>query len=497
MLNELAARHQAIAAAAGTGSDITVVFDAGQNSKDNFALLDDTELHFVGSIPPSDCPDLLARPATDREPVDPKRYPGLTAIDTRRTVFGQDRRVVLTHSPNLHEGQSRGLDQTLAKAAGPARPNWPTRWPAARPAVTAPPSRSEIAAIVNDTWVKRILTSTLTGDTPAEHRLTWTVDDTARAGLEDELFGKRILVTDHDDWPVADVVAGYRSQSDAEFGFRQLKDPHVVSFSPMHHWTDHNIRVHTQTCVFALMIAHLMRREADQAGLHLSVRELLDQLAGIQETVLIYPSTGGRPKVRRMLTETSRDQDRLIDIFDLKRLAPTHLGHTPGQPRNTGRPGKTQLKIALARKLPLATFRPGKTRNCPGTDHRSVNQETLSAVSSTTTDVCRELSSVVVNLSWMVWPGPPTRAAQTPPPRVRGSAAARKFYSRPSRSDPVLIVWRLVDDRRVTCASCSTATATRGPAAVWLFLHYAFDTWMARKYPTIRFERYVDDAVVH
>jgi hypothetical protein len=117
-------------------------------------------------------------------------------------------------------------------------------------------------------------------------------------------------------------VTGYRSQSDAEFGFRQLKDPHVVSFSHMHHWTDHNIRVHTQTCVFALMIAHLMRRHADKAGLHLSVRELLDQLAGIQETVLIYPSTGGRPKARRMLTETNPTQDRLAEIFDLKRWAP-------------------------------------------------------------------------------------------------------------------------------------------------------------------------------
>jgi hypothetical protein len=90
----------------------------------------------------------------------------------------------------------------------------------------------------------------------------------------------------------------------------------------MHHWTDHNIRVHTQTCVFALMVAHLMRRQAEQSGLDLSVRALLNQLAGIQETALIYASTGGRPKVRRMLTETSRDQDRLIDTFGLKRLAP-------------------------------------------------------------------------------------------------------------------------------------------------------------------------------
>jgi hypothetical protein len=30
-----------------------------------------------------------------------------------------------------------------------------------------------------------------------------------------------------------------------------------------------------------------------------------------------------------------------------------------------------------------------------------------------------------------------------------------------------------------------------------LFMHYAFDAWMAREFPEVRFERYVDDAVVH
>ncbi|MGW2508789.1 group II intron reverse transcriptase/maturase [Streptomyces scopuliridis] len=35
------------------------------------------------------------------------------------------------------------------------------------------------------------------------------------------------------------------------------------------------------------------------------------------------------------------------------------------------------------------------------------------------------------------------------------------------------------------------------PVLANLFLHYAFDAWMAREFPTIRFERYVDDAVVH
>jgi len=95
-----------------------------------------------------------------------------------------------------------------------------------------------------------------------------------------------------------------------------------VSFSPLHHWTEHNIRVHTFTCVLALQIACLMRRKAARAGLPLSVRELLSQLAAIGETVLLYPSTGGRPKARRMITELTGQQQELHEIFGLQRRAP-------------------------------------------------------------------------------------------------------------------------------------------------------------------------------
>jgi len=35
------------------------------------------------------------------------------------------------------------------------------------------------------------------------------------------------------------------------------------------------------------------------------------------------------------------------------------------------------------------------------------------------------------------------------------------------------------------------------PVLANLFLHYAFDAWMAREFPGVGFERYVDDAVVH
>lgn len=35
------------------------------------------------------------------------------------------------------------------------------------------------------------------------------------------------------------------------------------------------------------------------------------------------------------------------------------------------------------------------------------------------------------------------------------------------------------------------------PVLANLFLHYAFDEWMRRNYPHVRFERYADDAVIH
>ena len=320
VVDELVTRYRALIDGAGASAP-TVVFDAGQNSASNFDHLADTGLHFVGSIPPSEHPELLALPAKLRSIVDPDRFPGLSAYDTRAHAFGQDRRVVLTHSQTLHDAQSRGFEQTLAKTArtltelaatlarGKTRRN--------RDAVQA-----AIETITRPRWIRRVLTTKLTGQNPAELRLSWRIDPAARTALEAEIFGKRILLTDRDDWSVAEIVTGYRSQSDVESGFRQLKDPHVVGFSPMFHWTDSKIRVHVFYCVLALAIAHLMRRQAHQAGIDLSVRELLASLAGIQETILLYPGAQGRPRARRILTDQDPTQQRLYDLFGLDAHAP-------------------------------------------------------------------------------------------------------------------------------------------------------------------------------
>jgi transposase len=217
MVTALAARHAALAAATGQdGTEMTVVFDAGQNSEANFALLAGTGLRYVGSVPASDCRDLLALPADARTVVDKERFGGLTACEARREVYGTERRAILTHSPELHEHQARGFDgTTLAKAArqldelAATLARGKTR--RAKDKVEA-----EITKITHDAWVRRVITWQLTGDTPRDLRLAWSIDAAARAALEEEIFGKHVLITDHDDWPAAEVIAAYRSQSEAE-----------------------------------------------------------------------------------------------------------------------------------------------------------------------------------------------------------------------------------------------------------------------------------------
>ena len=334
MIKALRSQYEQVTAACGQQpADMTVVFNAGQNSEDNFAFLAGTGLHYIGSVPASDCPDLTALPASARSVVDQERFGGLTCYDTRRVVYGAERRAILTHSPELHESQARGFDGTTLAKAGKKLDELAATLARGKTRRPREKVEAEIEKITAKPWVRRVITWQLSGDQPKDLRLAWQQDLKARAALEDEIFGKHVLITDHHDWPVAEVVAGYRSQSEAESGFRQLKDPHAVSFSPMFHWTEHNIRVHVFTCVLALQVAHLMRLKARRAGLNLSVRALLGELAGIGETILLYQSDRAGPGPTACSPTPARSRTSSATYSASPATPPEDdMGNTPDRP---------------------------------------------------------------------------------------------------------------------------------------------------------------------
>lgn len=318
MVDELCQRFRAIG---GDDAGLTLVYDAGQDSETNQFRIEQSPLHFVGSLPPSEHPALLAVPQSRYAVVDEVAFPGLTAFETRASALGAEYRVVVTRSQTLHDKQVRGLAQTLAKATRQLAET-AARLERGRTRKDRAGVEAEVAKILQPQWCERVIIWSLDGDAPPSLRLTFSIDHKARQALEDELFGKRVLFTDRDEWPIRAVVAAYRSQSRVEADFRQMKDPKVVTFSPMFHWTDQKIRVHVAYCVLALAVARLMARETQRAGLAMSVRELLSKLQGIEETVLLYQGARGRPRARTMLTEMDPAQTRLYQLFGLEAYAP-------------------------------------------------------------------------------------------------------------------------------------------------------------------------------
>ncbi|MQA06456.1 MAG: transposase [Streptosporangiales bacterium] len=292
---------------------VTVVIGGGQHAQADLGTR--LGLHFVEPLPPGERPALGRRPATSLDGL-----PGVTAVDGRADVFGTSRRVVVVHSKSLHEAQERALARSLGHASRRL-----DELAAALAQGTHGRSRDDVAAevarITYFRWGDRVLRTNLTGS-GADLRLRWWVDEAARARLHREQFGNQLLVTDHDDWSVADVITAYRARYHLETTLTQLGGPLVANPSPSWQWRDERVAVHALVGVLATTVVHVMRRRAQLAGLDLSVRDLLHRLAGMQETVLRHPPTGGRPRTRRLLTDRDDVEQRLYELFDLGEFAP-------------------------------------------------------------------------------------------------------------------------------------------------------------------------------
>lgn len=134
-------------------------------------------------------------------------------------------------------------------------------------------------------------------------------------------MGKTLLFTDHHDWSDAQIVQAYRAQYAIEDAFRAMKDPRHIALRPQYHWADQKVRVHVFTCVLALMLLSLLRRELAAQGFDLSIARLLELLGTIREVVTVYPPAPGQtePILRTSLIALSADQRALFKVLHLDR----------------------------------------------------------------------------------------------------------------------------------------------------------------------------------
>ena len=323
---ELASRYRQLAQGC---EHITLIFDKGNNSKEAFQTIDDSPFHFVGSLVPSQHPDLLRIPLQDFGPLAGQRLESCLAYRATKNVLGQDRTIVITYNENLLEGQLQGIDASLTKARRKLdelqdglRRRRQGRLKQGR-APTAESIRKQVEQLLSGQFLKSLIHfEVIPGDIPT---LSYRTDTTALARLMRTHLGKTILFTDNADWTNEEIVLAYRAQDRIESAFRDMKNPHFLGWSPMFHWTDSKIRVHAFYCVLALTLTSLLQRQLHQHGLDLSLSRMMELLGGIEEVLVIYPQRPGEkhPCIATCLSERNPEQDRLMQTLALDRYLPS------------------------------------------------------------------------------------------------------------------------------------------------------------------------------
>jgi transposase len=306
-------------------SELTLVYDKGNNSKANQPLADKLSLGVVGSLSPSQHPELLD---VDRDQFHAlEEMPGTLAYRTRKEVYGQQRTIIVSYSQPFASKQRRSFQQTLAKAH--------RELDELKGIVERGKHRMDERALTER--IKNILRRRWLKDVIAvEHDLAagsfeYRTDRDAIEHVADREWGKRIIFTDRHEWSDEQIITAYRAQSKAENAFRQSKDREFVSYSPTFHWTDQKLKVHSFYCTLALMIVSLIEREIHHAGINqhelpLGAKLAMRLLNEIDEVTLIYPPAGGRqgrPRVRTILAELDHTQRQLYDALQLQGLAPS------------------------------------------------------------------------------------------------------------------------------------------------------------------------------
>jgi len=296
--------------------NLTVVYDRGNLSKANQALVDKAPFGYVASLTPSHHADLMAIPLERYESLpEGCRLEGIPVVRLTQEIWGAERTVVLFISERLRNGQIRGLHQHLRKRLK-ALAEWKEQLAKPRSGPRSEKSAiKRIDGLLSGQYIKKVLRIEYHFERSGADRLEYWVDTEAQQRLEREIFGKRILVTNRSEWSTEEILLAYRGQSHVEEVFRQCKDDEHLAVRPQYHWTDQKIHVHTFICLLALLLSRVVEREARSLHRTESLSGLLDLLGTVRLAMVLRPPSstkGGRPRAEWQLETADEDVAQLF-----------------------------------------------------------------------------------------------------------------------------------------------------------------------------------------
>jgi len=306
--------------------DITLVFDKGNNSGGNHGKLASSPYHFVGSLKLTEVEDLLDIPLADYEAVTCPNLQGVQALRITREVAGYQRTVLLTYNEELFLTQLQSILREIRKRTCKLKTlaiqlsRWASGGVTKGKKPTLASVQSKIKEILKGQHMKRLIQTELIPTSRDIPTLLYSVNHKAMDQVFNNRLGKTILFTDNHSWSNEEIILAYRGQFKVEKAFETMKDPHFVSWSPMWHWTDHNVRVHAFYCVLALTLVSLLQRELFVHGIDVSIHKAIEALSEICEVALVKHNRGGKQVEPQIVISKMTDKQRqMFETLQLSR----------------------------------------------------------------------------------------------------------------------------------------------------------------------------------
>ena len=263
-------------------SKTTLIYDGGSNNKDNLAKLEDLKLHYICALSLSSRKDLYDIALESYEPISLGEHDAL-CYRLRREIWGQERECLLVYSPKLYEGQMRELENDLVKNQ--------ERLAALLEFIRSDKSRikkdqesikARVKAEIKGNHQQELFEITIEGDTLVTG-LSWQINLEKKHAIINKYFGKKLLISDHQDWNTQEILSTYNNQYLIEKIFRDTKNPYHFAIRPQYHWTDMKTRVHIFCCLLGLVLTALLRKELLDQGIVMENDTLIDELTKIRE----------------------------------------------------------------------------------------------------------------------------------------------------------------------------------------------------------------------
>ncbi len=287
---------------------LTLVFDKGNNSKDNIELANSLDVYCLGSLKPSQYPEFL-KISLDHftEEVD-----GYRACRLRAPVFGRERTVVITFYPQLYDRQKRTFDRRLERAKAELSARFHKECEKDKYIKSNETLVQEYENYLNSKKLSDYLRVKVTGKYIRRLKIEPKKREINKAHNR---FGKTIIFCDQDRLSTAEIITTYHAKNVIEDNFRYLKNRSYLRFEPLYHWTDQKIRVHALICVLGLFLVKLLLYRLKEADLAMSLTVMMGELTDIREVMWLYPSQ----RLARMISKRSTIQQSLYDLFGLGR----------------------------------------------------------------------------------------------------------------------------------------------------------------------------------